>query len=47
MSIILNLRDGNLIIPKKYYETYLNIDWFLSGLINFSESNDEHNTYTL
>ena len=45
MSIILNLRDGNLIIPKKYYETYLNIDWFLSGLINFSESNE--NIYTL
>ena len=47
MSIILNLRDGPLIIPKKYYESYLNIDWFLSGLINFSESNDENNTYTL
>ena len=43
MSIILNLRDGPLIIPKKYYETYLNIDWFLSGLINFSEDD----TYTL
>jgi hypothetical protein len=45
MSIILNLRDGTLIIPKKYYESYLNINWFLSGLINFSESNE--NTYTL
>ena len=43
MSIILNLRDGNLIIPKKYYETYLNIEWFLSGLINFSEEK----SYTL
>lgn len=43
MSIILNLRDGNLIIPKKYYESYLNIDWFLSGLINFSEEK----SYTL
>lgn len=43
MSIILNLRDGNLIIPKKYYENYLNIDWFLSGLINFSEEE----SYTL
>jgi hypothetical protein len=48
MSIILNLRDGTLIIPKKYYESYLNIDWFLSGLINFSEYNDDNeNTYTL
>ena len=47
MSIILNLRDGTLIIPKKYYESYLNIDWFLSGLINFSESNDENESYTL
>ena len=48
MSIILNLRDGKLIIPKKYYESYLNIDWFLSGLINFSEYNDDNeHIYTL
>jgi hypothetical protein len=46
MSIILRLRDGNLIIPKEYYTRYLDFDWFFSKMIEF-DSIDTDNTYTL
>lgn len=39
MSLILNLRNGKICIPKDYYEKYLaNIDWFFSGLIKYTDN---------
>lgn len=46
MSIILNLRDGKLVIPKDYYSKYLDFDWFFSKMIEFNnDAGDEE--YTL
>ena len=46
MSIILNLRDGKLVIPKDYYSKYLDFDWFFSKMIEF-ENDSCNNEYTL
>ena len=43
MSIILELRNGDIIIPNKFYDSFLDFDWFISKLINFSDS-DKSNT---
>ena len=37
MSITLKLRNGDIILPKHYFDDYLNIDWFFSSLIKFEE----------
>ena len=37
MSITLKLRNGDIILPKHYFDEYLNIDWFFSSLIKFEE----------
>ena len=42
MSLILELRDGKIILPEEYFKRYLNVDWFLSSLYNFpNETPDE------
>lgn len=46
MSVILRLRDGNLIIPKEYYKRYLEFDWFFSKMISFDLMNED-SEYTL
>jgi hypothetical protein len=43
MSIILELRNGDIVIPNKFYNSFLDFDWFISNLINFSD-NDKSNT---
>ena len=40
VTFILELRDGRIIIPKHYYEKYLDIGWFFSGLVNFPYNTD-------
>lgn len=46
MSIILNLRDGKLVIPKDYYSKYLDFDWFFSKMIQFEKDSGD-TEYTL
>ena len=41
MIIIIKLRDGNINIPYKYFEKYLDIDWFFSNLIKYSFDNEK------
>jgi len=41
MSILLKLRNGNISIPKKYFDDYLDIDWFFSSLIKFDPNERE------
>ena len=36
MAYIFKLRDGEVTIPKKMYDQYLNIEWFLSNMIKYS-----------
>ena len=38
--IVIKLRDGTINIPYKYFEKYLNIDWFFSNLIKYSFKED-------
>jgi len=38
--IIIKLRDGTINIPYKYFEKYLDIDWFFSNLIKYSFNDD-------
>ena len=47
MSIILNLRDGKLIIPKDYYKRYLEFEWFFSKMIEFKKNDNDDDEYTL
>lgn len=52
MSIIIQARDGKIIIPKTYFERYLDIGWFFSGLVKFpfnvdNNGDEENNSFTL
>ena len=47
MSLVFKLRDGKLIVPLEYYERYLNIDWFISSLVNFENLKDKDEEVTL
>jgi hypothetical protein len=41
MSILLKLRNGNISLPKKYFDDYLDISWFFSSLIKFDQNQTE------
>ena len=43
MLYVFKCRDGEVIIPKKQFETFLNIDWFITNLIKYSEETDKDN----
>ena len=52
MSIIIEAWDGKIIIPKPYFERYLDIGWFFSGLVKFpfntdNNGDEENNVFTL
>ena len=40
--IVIKLRDGTINIPYKYFEKYLDIDWFFSNLIKYSFNGGSH-----
>ena len=42
--IVIKLRDGNINIPYKYFEKYLDIDWFFSNLIKYSLNTEDKDT---
>ena len=41
MLYVFKCRDGEVIIPKKQFETFLNIEWFITNLIKYSEETDK------
>lgn len=43
MLYIFKCRDGDIIIPQKQYETFLNIEWFITNLIKYSDDKDTDN----
>ena len=44
MIYIFKLRDGELIINNKYYSTYLDIDWFITNLIKYTDNDNNSKT---
>lgn len=41
MIIHLTLRDGNLVLPKKEFDTVFDFDWFLNLLVKFPNHSDK------
>jgi hypothetical protein len=40
---IFKLRDGELAIPEKFYGTFLDIEWFISNMIKYTDATDKDN----